>query len=115
MSPAPPPLAPVSFSQTLTTIASAAGTASVTFQAPNVRGGLTISTIDFDVDGSELQIPVCTASVNDIVLAVKRAGDRGQMIGAGDVLHLGQLLVLRWTNATPGARCSATLNGTGKR
>lgn len=106
---------PVPYSQTLSKIADAAGTAAITFQCPNVKGGLIIDTISFQVVGSPLQIPVCTATINGAVIAVKRAGDRGQMIGEGDVLLFGQLLVVTWTSAAPGARCEATLKGNGKR
>lgn len=106
---------PVQYSQTGSKIADAAGTAAITFQCPNVKGGLIIGTITFQVVGSPRQIPVCTATINGGVIAVKRAGDRGVMTGEGDVLLFGQTLVLTWTNATPGARCEATFSGTGKR
>lgn len=98
------------WTQTLTATANAAGTCSVTFSTPQTVIGFRIDTIDFRVTGS-VAIPVATATVNGQVLAVKRAGDRGQMIGEGDALHMSQQLTLTWTAADPGASCEATLSG----
>jgi hypothetical protein len=96
--------------QTLTATASATGAAVVTFQGPQTRAGLRVATIDLRVTDSQA-IPVCTVTINGQVQAVKRAGDRGQIIGEGDVLYNGQQLVLTWTFATPAAVCEATLAG----
>jgi len=98
--------------QTVSTIAAANGTATITFQAPNVRAGLTIDTIDFRVIGT-VGIPVCVLTINGQQRAVKRAADRGQIMGEGDVLYLGQLLVLSFSNCDTGAIVEATLRGTG--
>lgn len=98
--------------QTATAVANASGVASVSFQSPLRVGGLRIVAIDLRVTGS-VAIPECTATLNGQVLAVKRAGDRGQLIGEGDVLYMGQVLVLTWTACTAGAVCEATLQGVG--
>lgn len=107
-----------SYELTDTQVANAQGTATITFQAPNVGPrGLQIASIALLVTGTTA-IPQCIAYRNVVadqnVLARKTAGDRGTFIGTDDVLYMGQQLVLVWTGATPGARCTATLRGSGR-
>lgn len=103
-------LAGKEWEQTGSAIADANGNASVTFQAPNVKAGLALSTIAVTVTGS-VPIPSATVTLAGQLLAVKRAGDRGVLIAEGERLFMGQLLTVAWAGADPGALCETTLTG----
>lgn len=98
--------------QTASAIAAANGTATLVFQAPNVRGGLTIAGITFRVVNT-VGIPECVVTIAGQQVAVKRAADRGVIEGAGTVLYPGQQLVLAFSLCDPGAIVEATLTGSG--
>lgn len=82
----------------------------MTFQCPNAVGGWRIDTISVEVLGS-VPIPQVSVYLAGQLLAVKRAGDRGVLLGEGEVVHMGQLLTLTWEDADPGALAEATVVG----
>lgn len=106
---------PANYTNSATATASGAGTASVTFQAPNVGArGLRIVSVALTVTPST-QIPQAAAYRDQAtppnLLARKLNGAAGTFIGEGDVLYMGQRLVIVWTGASSGASCTATLRG----
>ena len=99
-----------------TAIADASGVATIPgFTVPTGRRRFRIASIALYVDVSA-PIPEAAAYLGVVspsaLLASRRAGDRGQLIGdSSDTYYPGQVVIVQWTNCAPGARCTATLRG----